>query len=105
MFKNFVRTSKRVPHFTITKANWLTLFKIKTKPFTLIVRIVQIHKYKMQSCYSSWYMLLLTCMARDDVSELQPTTACCQSPRSGVLKLFSWHATICDLTYSVYHQQ
>jgi hypothetical protein len=24
---NSVRTSKRTPHFTITKINWLTLFK------------------------------------------------------------------------------
>jgi hypothetical protein len=27
VFKNSVRTSKRPPHFTITKINWLTLFK------------------------------------------------------------------------------
>jgi hypothetical protein len=27
VFKNLVRTSKRTPHFTITKINWLTLFK------------------------------------------------------------------------------
>jgi hypothetical protein len=27
LFKNLVRTSKRTPHFTITKINWLTLFK------------------------------------------------------------------------------
>jgi hypothetical protein len=27
IFKNSVRTSKRTPHFTITKINWLTLFK------------------------------------------------------------------------------
>jgi hypothetical protein len=27
LFKNSVRTSKRTPHFTITKVNWLTLFK------------------------------------------------------------------------------
>jgi hypothetical protein len=26
LFKNPVRTSKRTPHFTITKTNWLTLF-------------------------------------------------------------------------------
>jgi hypothetical protein len=26
-FKNSVVTSKRTPHFTITKINWLTLFK------------------------------------------------------------------------------
>jgi hypothetical protein len=27
LFKDSVRTSKRTPHFTITKINWLTLFK------------------------------------------------------------------------------
>jgi hypothetical protein len=27
LFKNSVRTSKRTPHFTITKINWLTMFK------------------------------------------------------------------------------
>jgi hypothetical protein len=27
LFKNPVRTSKRTPHFTITKINWLTLVK------------------------------------------------------------------------------
>jgi hypothetical protein len=37
LFKNPVRTSKRTPHLTITKINWLTLFKFKEqihfKPF------------------------------------------------------------------------
>jgi hypothetical protein len=34
LFKNSVHTSKRTPHFTITKINWLTLFKFNkiTKP-------------------------------------------------------------------------
>jgi hypothetical protein len=27
VFKNSVRTAKKTPHFTITKINWLTLFK------------------------------------------------------------------------------
>jgi hypothetical protein len=27
LFKNSVRTSKRTPHFTFTKINWLMLFK------------------------------------------------------------------------------
>jgi hypothetical protein len=27
LFKNSVCTSKRTPHFTIAKINWLTLFK------------------------------------------------------------------------------
>jgi hypothetical protein len=29
LFKNSFRTSKGTPHFTITKINWLTLFKFK----------------------------------------------------------------------------
>jgi hypothetical protein len=33
LFKNPVRTSKRTPHFTITKINWLTLFKFKITTF------------------------------------------------------------------------
>jgi hypothetical protein len=31
LFKNSVRTSKRTPHFTITKINWITLFKFKDR--------------------------------------------------------------------------
>jgi hypothetical protein len=31
LFKNPVRTSKRTPHFTITKINWLTLFKFNIR--------------------------------------------------------------------------
>jgi hypothetical protein len=27
LFKNPVRTSKRTQHFTVTKINWITLFK------------------------------------------------------------------------------
>jgi hypothetical protein len=27
IFKNSVRTAKKTPHFTVTKINWLTLFK------------------------------------------------------------------------------
>jgi len=30
LFKNSVRTSKRTPHFTITKIKWLMLFKFNT---------------------------------------------------------------------------
>jgi hypothetical protein len=31
LFKNSVRTSKKTPHLTITKINWLTLFKFNQK--------------------------------------------------------------------------
>jgi len=34
LFKNSVRTSKRTPHFTITKINWLTLFKFNHSTMT-----------------------------------------------------------------------
>jgi hypothetical protein len=37
LFKNSVRTSKRTPHFTITKINWLTVFKFK--PFEAEARL------------------------------------------------------------------
>jgi hypothetical protein len=38
LFKNSVRTSKRTPYFTITKINWLTLFK---DVITLWSKIIQ----------------------------------------------------------------
>jgi hypothetical protein len=34
LFKNSVRTSKRTPHLTITKINWLMLFKFNTGVIT-----------------------------------------------------------------------
>jgi hypothetical protein len=43
LFKNSVRTSKRTPHFTITKINWLTLFK------EIIAVYSETHKYRMNS--------------------------------------------------------
>jgi hypothetical protein len=36
LFKNSVRTSKRTPYFTITKINWLTVFK-EIILFTLVI--------------------------------------------------------------------
>jgi hypothetical protein len=57
LFKNPVRTSKRTQHFTITKINWLTLFKeiiavysenhtqpinIKYKSYLMLKRLVHI---------------------------------------------------------------
>jgi hypothetical protein len=39
IFKNPVRTSKRTPHFTITKLNWLTLFNpLKSKLLYIIFK-------------------------------------------------------------------
>jgi hypothetical protein len=38
LFKNSGRTSKRTPHFTITKINWLTLFKFNPlKPMLVFI--------------------------------------------------------------------
>jgi len=37
LFKNPVRTSKRTPHFTITKINWLTLFKFNFGNYRTLV--------------------------------------------------------------------
>jgi hypothetical protein len=38
LFKNLVRTSKRTPHFTITKINWLTLFKFNVEVHSISYR-------------------------------------------------------------------
>jgi hypothetical protein len=54
MFKKSVRTSKRTPHFTITRMNWITLFREiiavysgnHTKPI--------ITKYGVTDCQDSW---------------------------------------------------
>jgi hypothetical protein len=44
IFKDSVRTAKKSPHFTVTKFNWLTLFKE-----IIVVYSEQIHsEYKVQ---------------------------------------------------------
>jgi hypothetical protein len=56
LFKNSVRTSKRTPHFTIKKINWLTLFKEiiavysenQAKPINTKCRVID--------CSSGWYI-------------------------------------------------
>jgi hypothetical protein len=40
LFKNLVRTSKRTPHFTITKINWLTLFKFNPLKPKLVLNVI-----------------------------------------------------------------
>jgi hypothetical protein len=58
LFKNSVRTSKRTPHFTITKINWLMLFKEvvavysdnHTKPINT--------KRSITDCQSRWLIQL-----------------------------------------------
>jgi hypothetical protein len=48
LFKNPVRTSKRTPHFTITKINWLTLFKEIILDYN--EKHKQTYEHKMQCC-------------------------------------------------------
>jgi hypothetical protein len=49
LFKNPIRTSKRTPHFTITKINWLTLFK----------EIIAVYSKKLASPYTKNVGLLI----------------------------------------------
>jgi hypothetical protein len=56
LFKNSVRTSKRTPYFTVTKINWLTLFK------EIIAVYIENHakpinaKYSITDCQSRWFI-------------------------------------------------
>jgi hypothetical protein len=55
LFKNSVRTSKRTLHFTITKINWLTLFREMIAVYS--ENHTKTHKYKMQHCWMSKQMV------------------------------------------------
>jgi hypothetical protein len=54
IFKNAVRTSKRTPHFTITKKNWLMPFNeiiaVYSENYTKSIST----KYSVTGCYKSW---------------------------------------------------
>jgi hypothetical protein len=58
LFKNSVRTSKRTLHFTITKINWLMLFK------EIIAVYSENHekpidaKFSITECQSRWFIYL-----------------------------------------------
>jgi hypothetical protein len=64
LFKNPVRTSKRTPHFTITKINWLTLFKFNSEllqsPYLCVQRQALTRIFLIQDCRVCWrhYLLL-----------------------------------------------
>jgi hypothetical protein len=47
LFKNSVRTSKKTPHLTITKINWLTLFKEIIAVYS--EKHAKKHEHKMQN--------------------------------------------------------
>jgi hypothetical protein len=57
LFKNPVRTSKRTPHFTITKINWLTLFKEVIAVYG--ENHAKTDKYKMQHYWLSEQMVYI----------------------------------------------
>jgi hypothetical protein len=56
LVKNPVRTSKRTPHFTITKIKWLTVFK------EIIAVYIENHakpintKCSLADCQSRWFI-------------------------------------------------
>jgi hypothetical protein len=49
---NSVRTTKRTPHFTITKINWLTLFKEITTVYSKNHKYPVLQIYKAADTYS-----------------------------------------------------
>jgi hypothetical protein len=55
LFKNSVRTSKRTPHFTITKINWLTLFKEMIPVYTENYTTAMNTKCRDVDCSNRWY--------------------------------------------------
>jgi hypothetical protein len=54
LFKNSVRISKRTPHFTITKINWLMLFKEIIAAYCENHTVPINTKYSVTSCYDGW---------------------------------------------------
>jgi hypothetical protein len=64
LFKNSVRTSKRTPHFTITKINWLTLFKEIIAVYTENPTKPTRTTCKVNDCRSRWYQLALKSLDR-----------------------------------------
>jgi hypothetical protein len=54
LFKNSVRTSKRTPNFTITKINWLMLFREIIAVYSDNHAIPINTKYSITDCQSRW---------------------------------------------------
>jgi hypothetical protein len=61
IFKNSVRTAKKTPHFTITKINWLALFKEIIRVYTENHTKPINTKCRVNDCRSSWYKQLPLC--------------------------------------------
>jgi hypothetical protein len=60
LFKNSVRTSKRTPHFTITKINWLTLFKEITAVYSENHAKPINTNYTVIYCQDGWDIIITT---------------------------------------------
>jgi hypothetical protein len=58
IFKNSVRTAKKTLHFTITKINWLTLFKKIIAVYTENHTKPLNTKCCIADCWSRWYIWL-----------------------------------------------
>jgi hypothetical protein len=94
LFKNPVRTSKRTPHFTITKINWLTLFKeiiaIYSENGTKSINTT----LSVTDCRSRWYIQLpLSLKGLNDVNHLIfVVVKWCVSTavRTGFLNIIQW---------------
>jgi hypothetical protein len=56
LFKNSVHTSERTPHFTITKINWLTLFKLIKLQLKLLVIFKHILSNKKLTVFTHYYI-------------------------------------------------
>jgi hypothetical protein len=99
LFKNSVRTSKRTPQFTITKINWLTLFKFI--PNVTVCALCP--KYQMAGSYTR---SKLRALAKGDPRRVMLCSAECFFPiwchfawKSDVVQLWrSSHVTQLSLT-------
>jgi hypothetical protein len=58
LFKNSARTSKRTPHFTITRINWLTLFKEVITVYSENHAKPINTKCSITDCQSRWFIWL-----------------------------------------------
>jgi hypothetical protein len=64
LFKNPVRTSKRTPHFTVTKINWLTVFKEIITVYSNNHAKPINTKCSITDCQSRWFIQLLLGLKR-----------------------------------------
>jgi hypothetical protein len=56
IFKNSARTAKETPHFTITKINWLTLFKEIIAVYSENHTRPTNTKFSIADCFCRWYI-------------------------------------------------